>query len=1635
MLTVIEQIEHKIENSKSFFIKFFLACYLLILYGIQTVVFLFCLLFFPAQTSFKVASSVNHKGVWNKSYYHHRRLRHNARFGTFSITMLLVVVVVFMHFVSTILIPTSYVEIAYATSLTVDDVGDSDDAIPGDSICDTGTGVCTLRAAITEANFDAGADTIDFNVMNGQFNIGSSLVITNPLTIDGSGGSDAFIQASGLGPGSSAFTVNSDNVTLAHLQIHNGPIGITVPFAHNNITLDNLYLSTQSLTGLKFVHGGDGIYINDCEISGGSGDAINIIDGENILISGGEFHNNTGDGIVIGSGSDVLITGSYLYNNDTDIRVTSSSDVELNDVDTSGADSQSVLIEIVENVSVISGDISNGSSEGLVFSHVTGDSFITNTELYNFLDNGITIDSSSGVEVSGVSTDSGNLTGMEIKNSSDITVSNNDFINNDDSGIKVNNSNSCVFSGNNITGNGDAGLYVYNGSQNNNFTDNDINENATGVSLSGAGSKNNNFDDNTINNNTLRAVIISGSVDNSFTNNTIIHSGSQSGIILDNSAQDNEFVGNTINGDITKIAFKLDGADTKYNRISQNIIHVPSIILLNGANESLVYPEFEKIVRSADDFYCQGTTGESSGVVEIFGSNEDNFLDEYINSANVSGSAFSLSQQVNLNAYDNLSFTFTDADNNTSSATTKSITVDTVAPNTNANLLDGSFYNSAQTLSLETSDVDSNGDPGDLAPVIYYAVTDITNGDEIIIPQAQEEYIYDSSDIELNDDGQYAIRFFAVDYVENRENLVAVNMTIDTMAPATVASLAEGEYSEIQQIELTATDNIDTNPDIYFTIDGTTPTMASEKYSQPININETTTLKYFAIDGANNQEAVNTKVYTFNTETPEPDIEDKTGPVIDDFIISDITADSAVISFSTDEGAINRITYGINSADLNLATSWTSLYSKSHLVTLDELVNGQKYYLQIYLKDINGNQTITSIKDFTTVSLESLNNFSINSESVTPTVKSVTISDKTPQFKFSGFADSFANQKVEINIKQAEQTILTLKAKIKKTGRAKVTVPDADALDVGNYKIYTGITNLITPTFKVNLKITDPKPNLDYIPQITTATTLNVLSSAEQVNLSINYLNDDEIAHTISTDNQNGVFSISLPFWPAKGEYVLKAQAKSNNIESEISQKNIILVPEEYASVLTTINSDANYYKRLTYDNPILVGLVAKEQTVYINDEPVVMQEPCENVCSWHYAYSADLGINTAKIEYKNSAGKVITASNYLFKKDLRAIKPQVVSHANNSDYTKAPLLTIIGHKNDILTISKAGKIIKQAQLNKETADSNIGAYEFNTAPYLDYGKNTFTFIAKENSKSSEVSVFNINMRRPVASVTTPKTSEPVSNDNNEEEIDKSENNNTANSNTNTNTPTQSVEDANSNMNTNTNNNEKLNDAINKIQENYNAGYNSPSTDLPYFTVQAKKLSAEQSEKLKNNLSKEIKDYGRIIIDANNQIVTPQVADDGSMIFNVQKEFHAPDFVRQLLGLQNRAVQADELVIMGQLKQADYTDMPAYALVSVYSNPVVKLAQVDTAGKWSITIPLELLPAGQHSAYVQTEVNGVKSDQVELVKFVIEEQTKLSRTTWLVIINLVIAIVIVLVVIIIQLVNKNKSKIDAVTNY
>src|SRR5262245_41400055 len=81
---------------------------------------------------------------------------------------------------------------ASAATFVVDSVVDAVDEVPGNGICRTAAGACTLRAAVQESNALPGADAID--VPAGVYVLalssgsgGGSLDVRDDLTITGAG--------------------------------------------------------------------------------------------------------------------------------------------------------------------------------------------------------------------------------------------------------------------------------------------------------------------------------------------------------------------------------------------------------------------------------------------------------------------------------------------------------------------------------------------------------------------------------------------------------------------------------------------------------------------------------------------------------------------------------------------------------------------------------------------------------------------------------------------------------------------------------------------------------------------------------------------------------------------------------------------------------------------------------------------------------------------------------------------------------------------------------------------------------------------------------------------------------------------------------------------------------------------------------------------------------------------------------------------------------------------------------------------------------------------------------------------------------------------------------------------------------
>ncbi len=128
---------------------------------------------------------------------------------------------------------------------------------------------------------------------------------------------------------------------------------------------------------------------------------------------------------------------------------------------------------------------------------------------------------------------------------------------------------------------------------------------------------------------------------------------------------------------------------------------------------------------------------------------------------------------------------------------------------------------------------------------------------EIVSLNASAAWSYDMDLLE----GVNSISLTSKDDKGNESTATTGSITLDTTAPNTEADPPGGTYIGILDEVTLSSDEAGTT--IYYTNDGTDPNLDSDIYSDPLEISNNTTLKFFGVDSLGNQEAINEEVYVF----------------------------------------------------------------------------------------------------------------------------------------------------------------------------------------------------------------------------------------------------------------------------------------------------------------------------------------------------------------------------------------------------------------------------------------------------------------------------------------------------------------------------------------------------------------------------------------------------------------------------------------------------------------------------------------------------------------------------------------------------------------------------------------------------
>src|SRR5438270_5768156 len=223
-----------------------------------------------------------------------------------------------------------------ASTYTVNNTADLPDIDPADGVCKTINNTCTLRAAIMQANFTVGADTIilpagTYTLTRAGLDddaLVGDLDIKHDLTLEGAGSGKTIVDGNGSTTHDRVFHVLStvQNVTLNGMTIRNGeslppnPTPTPAPTfgggglyieGVSHVTLNNVILDSNS------GQNGGGIYANFSS-SGGSLQLDHVIVRANHAIEGGV---GAGGGVYAhlpSNLSNVIIRDSKVYNNTAD---------------------------------------------------------------------------------------------------------------------------------------------------------------------------------------------------------------------------------------------------------------------------------------------------------------------------------------------------------------------------------------------------------------------------------------------------------------------------------------------------------------------------------------------------------------------------------------------------------------------------------------------------------------------------------------------------------------------------------------------------------------------------------------------------------------------------------------------------------------------------------------------------------------------------------------------------------------------------------------------------------------------------------------------------------------------------------------------------------------------------------------------------------------------------------------------------------------------------------------------------------------------------------------------------------------------------------------------------------------------
>ncbi len=205
-------------------------------------------------------------------------------------------------------------------TFSVNSTADAVDDNPGNGVCHTAAGECTLRAAIMEANaiagtkvitLPAGTYTLTIPGANEDFSLMGDLDINTTLTLNGAGAASTIIQAGTTTAGGidRVFHVlvggvaTIDSVTITHGKASTGAAILN----GGRLTLTHSTVTANDAASDACVVGGPGLAVSDTVITANTCTGIRVSTG---TVTNTTVSNNTNGGIIAGHATFTNVTVS-----------------------------------------------------------------------------------------------------------------------------------------------------------------------------------------------------------------------------------------------------------------------------------------------------------------------------------------------------------------------------------------------------------------------------------------------------------------------------------------------------------------------------------------------------------------------------------------------------------------------------------------------------------------------------------------------------------------------------------------------------------------------------------------------------------------------------------------------------------------------------------------------------------------------------------------------------------------------------------------------------------------------------------------------------------------------------------------------------------------------------------------------------------------------------------------------------------------------------------------------------------------------------------------------------------------------------------------------------------------------------